>query len=147
MHTYAASVLSCTTGRCFYTATLKQKIHKIKEEEEIDSRLGKNSVAGSQGGFVGAHTSAVTWRASKEPQQRNTIDWTDGPKQTAAGLMLLKSVYLMPDASKYIECIVTKYVYVWLTTSFWCFSNPSDVFLAIVNAWVSVCVCLWCSCN
>lgn len=87
---------------------LQKKDEKTKEEEEekIDSRLGKNSVAGSQGDFVRAHTSAVTWWASKEPQQRNTMDWTDGPKQTAAGLMLLKSVYLMPDASKYSECIV-----------------------------------------
>lgn len=55
---------------------------------------------GLAGDFVRAHTSAVTRWASKEPQQRNTIDWTDGPKQIAAGLMLLKAVYLMPDASK-----------------------------------------------
>lgn len=50
--------------------------------------------------FVRARTSAVTQWASKEPQQRNTMDWTDGPKQTAAGLMLSKAVYLIPDASK-----------------------------------------------
>lgn len=61
---------------------------------------------GLAGDFVRANTSAVNRWASKEPQQRNTIDWTDGPKQTAVGLMLLKAVYLMPDAIKCSGCIV-----------------------------------------
>lgn len=55
---------------------------------------------GLAGDFVRAHTSAVTRWVSKELQPRNTIDWTDGPKQNAAGLMLLKAVYPMPNASK-----------------------------------------------